>query len=310
MVSKVHRNDVTVSVVNFTPIWGEKSANLDKIIRMVTISAQEGTNIIAFPELALSGFECSEEVHSNRKPCAMHIGNAETIPGPSTEKLAEFARKLNIYIILGMPERNRDNPRLIYDSVAVIGPEGILGKYRKIYLSPPPLWTEQFCFRPGNELPVFETEYGFIGVLICADFWENPELSRILWLKGARLIFNCSALDENPGRKRLVSIVTECRGYESFVYTATANLSGKERTITYCGCSAIAGPDYPRFNRTFAKGKTGEEVITTTLSFEKLEKMWSIIDLRKAHQTKLIADEYSKLSVKDKKAGDSNSRVS
>lgn len=286
---------VTISVVNFNAVWGNKPANLAKIKATVTTASQMGSNIIAFPEMALSGYECGEEARREREPCPMHTEAAETIPGPATEEVAKLARELRVYVIFGMPEREEKEPKAIYNSVAVIGPKGLLGKYRKIHLSPSPIWTDQFCFRRGNELPVFETEYGPVGVQICADFWVFPELSRILWLKGARLIFNCAASAASPGREQFIAQQTGCRGTESLIYTAAANMVGTERTLTYYGRSTIAGPSYPRLNQIFAQGGQQEEIVTATLSFERLHYVWSIVDLKKIHQTKLIANEFKKL---------------
>lgn len=233
---------VTVSAVNFNPVWGDKAANLEKIKRMVTQAAQIGSNIIAFPELALSGYECGEEARRDKKPCAMHVAAAETIPGPSTEEIAKLTKELGVYVLLGMPERDAKDPDVRYISVAVIGPEGILGRYRKIAVAPPPIWTEQLCgFKPGNELPVFETRYGPIGVQICAAFWIIPEYTRILCHKGARIIFNCTGSNVGPGKIERMPQVTSTRGNESFVYAVSANLVGKERTISYYGHSCIAG---------------------------------------------------------------------
>jgi predicted amidohydrolase len=290
-----YEKTVTVSAINFNPIWGEKRANLEKIKTMVTAAAQGGANIIAFPELALSGYECSEDARQEQKPCSMHMEAAETIPGPSTEDMAKLTKETGVYVIFGMPERDKKQPNAIYNSAAVVGPNGVVGKYRKLHLSPSPIWTEQICFNRGNALSIFNTSYGPIGIQICADFWVFPELSRILWLKGARLILNCTATAINPGRDEFIIQGTGCRATENLIYTATSNMVGTERTLTYYGHSNIAGPSYPRLNHVYAQGGMQEEIVTATLSFERLHHLWSIIDIKKMHYTKLIANEYSKL---------------
>ena len=86
----------TLAVVNYQSIWGDKSANLQKMIKTSTTTAQQGNDIIAFPELALSGCESNQQ-GNNYKKCA------ETIPGPATDELADLAKKLQVYIIFGMP---------------------------------------------------------------------------------------------------------------------------------------------------------------------------------------------------------------
>jgi predicted amidohydrolase len=170
---------VSIACVSFTTIWGNKQANLEKIKKYVVEAVSQGNNIVVFPELALSGYECDDG--------CMHHTNAETVPGPSTEEIAALAKKHNVYVVFGLPEKDKKDPNIHYISSAVVGPEGILGAYRKLHLMESP-FTETKCFKPGNDLPIFETKYGPIGIQICYDFWSFPEITRILALKGARII--------------------------------------------------------------------------------------------------------------------------
>lgn len=292
-----YEKGVTVSVVNFNPVWGNKGDNLKKIKNMATTASQLGSNIVAFPELALSGYECGEEARRDLKPCSMHEEAAETIPGPSTEEVTRLAKKLGIYIIFGMPERDEKDLNVRYISAAVVGPEGILGRYRKLCTAPPPMWTEQVCFQRGNEVPVFETKYGPIGLLVCADFWVMPELIRILWLKGARLIFNLTSGMIGPGKAEHFARVTAARAAESSIYVASANLVGMERTLSYHGHSTIAGPAFPLLSHIYAQGEDREEIVTATLSFERLHYQWSLDDLKNQRRihSELIINEFNKL---------------
>ncbi len=289
-----YEKTVTVACINWSGVWGDKAANLDKIKVKVTEASKLGANIIVFPELALSGYECGEEARRDQKPCSMHTEAAETIPGPATEEIAKLTRELDVYVILGMPERDDEDPKVNYNSAAVIGPEGILGSYRKLHLGPPPIWTEKFCFKRGSELMVFETRYGPIGIQICMDFWVVPELSRILYLKGARIIFNAAGSAARPGQIEFMTQQTGCRAAESHVFTASANHVGKERTFSYYGHSTIAGPSFPRMSKIFAQGWDGEDIVCATLSFELLHS-W-VSDLKKEVNWKLIANEYKQLA--------------
>lgn len=296
MIHQKYEKTVTIACVNWSGVWGDKPANLEKIKAKVAEAAKAGVNIISFPELALSGYECGEEPRRDQKPCSMHTEAAETIPGPSTEEIAKLARELGIYVILGMPEQDDKDPKARYNASAIIGPEGILGKYRKIHLSVPPIWTETFCFKPGGDLPVFETKYGPIGVLICKDFWQVPELSRILYLKGARVIFNLAGSGVGPGKSEFLTHITACRAAESLIYTVSSNHVGKERTSSYYGYSTIAGPSYPRVIKIFAQGGGAEEMVCATLSFESLHYWENFIDLKREVNWKLIAREYEQLA--------------
>jgi len=288
-----YEKTVTVTVVNFANTWGNKAANIAKMKQMVGLAAQFGSNIILFPEMSLSGSECGEDVGARTGSCRMHREAAEPIPGPSTLELADLAKKLSIYIIVGMPELNTVDSS-IHNSAAVIGPEGILGKYRKIHVSPPPNFTEQYCIKPGLDLPVFQTKYGPIGVLICADFWYFPELARILWLKGARILFNPSATPGN--RQDLVTWETATRASERLMFTATANMVGMDRTKPCCGYSTIAGPDFPRLPRVFVQCTDKDEMATATLNFERLHYHRNLLGIQKRLALDLVAREYGALA--------------
>ena len=226
--------------------------------------------MLCFPELALTGYECGEEAKKEQKPCAMHTDAAETIPGPSAEEIAKLAKELDIYAIFGMPEKDTKDPNVKYISAAVVGPEGILGSYRKILLASPPL-TEEYCFKPGNELPIFESKkYGPIGVQICADYWMLPAATQLLALKGARIIFNTIGSAAAPGKIDMIRSDTTARAQAIQAYIVSCNHVGTERTISYYGHSTIGGPGFPKFNKAFAQSESIEEIVWATLSFETL----------------------------------------
>ena len=108
-MAKYDHETVSVACVNFHPAWGDKAANLAKMKTFVTDAAKQGNNIIVFPELALSGYECSEDAGGEKKPCRMHTDLAEAIPGPSTNEMSALAKKLDVYVIFGLPEQDKKN---------------------------------------------------------------------------------------------------------------------------------------------------------------------------------------------------------
>ena len=287
---------VTVGAVNWKGEWGNKAANLDKMKAKIREAARLGIDILCFPELALTGYECSEEAGSRQGPCTLHREAAETIPGPSTEEIARLARELDIYVILGMPEREaRDGPAL-YISAAVVGPEGILGSYRKLHLATPPTWTEVYCFRPGTELPAFDTRFGPIGVQICADFWKYPEATRLLTLKGAKIVFVPVGSAASPGKIDMMTHATAAAGFQYVTYVVAANHVGKERTLSYYGHSTIAGPRQPRLCAIYSQGGDDEEIVWATLSLENLALSRKASQVTERGQLGLFDREYRKLT--------------
>jgi len=283
LIQKEYPKVVSIACVNFATVWGNKEANLKKIKGFTEQAAGQGNDLVVFPELALTGYECSEDVAAGG--CSMHRELAETIPGPSTEEIAKIAKETGIYVVFGMPEKSPENPEIRHISAVVIGPEGILGTYRKIHLMASPL-TETKCFTPGDSLPVFETRFGTIGVQICYDFWTFPMLSRVLMLKGARIILNPAASPAGAGKEDFIVHQTCARGTENIVYAATANLTGKERTKLFYGHSIIAGRGW-KMSQIYTESGPEEGIVSASLNLELLENLrrrspideWDRIDI-------------------------------
>ncbi len=161
-------------------------AMLKKHERFVEEAASKGVQMICFQELFFGPYFAAEQ---DRR----WLDFAEPIPGPITERFAELAEKHKMVIILPMFEE--EAPGFYYNTTVVIDTDGeIVGLYRKSHIphQPPGYW-EKFYFRPGNlGYPVFETEYGLVGIYTCYDR-HFPEGARILGLNGAEIVFNPSA---------------------------------------------------------------------------------------------------------------------
>ena len=304
---------VAVGCVNFARA-SSKEGSLARIEANVREAALQGCEIVVFPEGALSGsIDCS--CRFDGSACAGHRELAETVPGPSTDRIAHLAHELDVYVVFGMAERDADDPEVLYNAAAVISPDGILGTYRKVHLGTLPWVTEGITFRPGSSLPLFSTRFGPIGVLIGDDFWLNPEPSRILTLKGARLLVNASGTVKGPGRRDHMVQTSLVRAQENLVYIASAALVGgigridysaghlqDARADCYVGHSLIAGPAFPRFGQILVEAEDCEEVVSATLSFDKLHRWDSVLPLRQWRAgrqlgaSRLIAEEFAALA--------------
>jgi predicted amidohydrolase len=306
---------VTLGVVNFTPVWGDPKQTLAKIEANVVEAAAQGVDIVAFGEEALIGPTACDACRSEAQACEFHLDLAQTVPGPATDHVVDLAREYDLYVVFGLSERDATDHATLYNSVAVVGPEGLLGTYHKIHLGTLPWVTEGIVFKPGDSLPVFPTRFGPIGIQICYDFWFNPELTRILALKGARLVINCCATFKGEGKRDYMVHTTRTRAQENLIYTASANLLGgpghqdysaqhldDERAADYLGHSTIAGPAFPRFSHVYAEAGDTEELVSATLSFEKLHRWQPIFPMREwragrqLEASRLIAEEFTKLA--------------
>jgi len=270
------KEEVTIAVVNFKDRWGDKKANMEEMSRFCKEAEARGASIIAFPELALTGYEVEPEA-------SMHKNLAETIPGPSTEQMAKQASKHRLYTIFGMPERDETDPSRVYNSAVVIGPEGdIVGVYRKAHPWLPEL---AWCTKGSGIYEPIKTEFGPIGVSICYETYIFPEVARILALKGARLLFNLTATPEYEGWNMLPYMLQQvrARAAENLVYVGSPNLVGSELELNFIGNSLITGPNYPSlvFDYAGPGSRTEGELLVAKLDFGKLNEMRQKVPLFK-----------------------------
>lgn len=289
---------VTVGCANFESIPRNRPATLEKLLGVVRSAARQGCDLVIFPELAINTWgECGDCARAHR-PCAWHLEQAETAPGPAADAVERVARELGIHVIYGFEERDADDPSILYNSAALVAPDGLVGTYRKLHLGIP-LETDRFT--PGSSLPVFETRLGPIGIQICYDFYCGPELSRLLCLKGARLLVNPTGRSSLPRASDNLMHATLVRAQENLVYAASANRVGPNGASTWAGGGVIGGPAFPGFGQVRARAGDREELIVATLNYGQLAAWYDWLpwrDWRLGAQlpiTELVAREFEAL---------------
>lgn len=214
-----------VAVAQTEPQLGEKERNLEVCVARLEEAAKQGAALLVLPECAIPGymFDNAEEA----------LPFAEGIPGPSTEILERESRRLGMHVVCGLLERDGD---VMHNTAVFVGPDGLIGVYRKTHL--PFLGVDRFVVA-GDELPIFETPLGRVGLEICYDL-RFPEVTRTLALRGADLIAHPTNF---PVAARLqTEFITRARAAENRVYLLTANRVGKERWGEFCGWSQIVDP--------------------------------------------------------------------
>ncbi len=176
-------NRYRVAAIQYESTLGEKEKNVTDLLRLVEEAAQHEARLIVVPEMATTGY-CWE----SRAEIAPHV---EPIPGPTTDRFQQLAASYGCLIAISLPEVDLAT-NVYYNSMALIGPEGVIGTYRKIhsYISEP-RWA-----RDGDlGMPVWETPLGRLAGLICMDA-EYFETARILALHHADvLLFPTNWLD-------------------------------------------------------------------------------------------------------------------
>lgn len=252
--------------------------NLNDYLGMIDRACQEHRpDFVLLPELFTTPYWCG--AHDSR-----FFEWAETIPGQTTERLAEKAREYGCYIVASIFEKVV--PGEYYDSAALIGPDGnlVMGVlpngdpmkcYRKTHVATLHAHTtrtdEKFYFRPGQGFPIFHTKFGPIGILICYDR-SFPEAWRSLVLQGAELIL----IPVVSYGFRLKAFVTELqiRALENLVFCAAANRGGPEAVgfeVTCFGSSVAIDPR----GEIIAKGSdnTGPEIVVAHMDLAEVEKV-------------------------------------
>ena len=309
---------VTIAAANFAPIYGDAKATLEKMVAGVEEAAAQGADLVVFPENALVGCQSCSACRAQGSACDDCVARAETVPGPASEQLGRLARDRDLYVVFGLPERDADDPRRLYNAAAMVGPEGLLGTYRKVHLGEPPWVTEGITFTPGDRLPLFPTRFGPVGIQICYDFWFNPELSRILALKGARMILAPVGSFDAPDRSAGMRATALARAQENLVHVVVSNAVGGQgspdqayagralveapRPNYYAGHSLIAGPAFPRFGVVLAEAGAREELIVATVNLRQQARFETIFDYRRwrrerlASASRLVAEEFAALA--------------
>ena len=209
---------------------GDKKHNLKLMEEKIRQAKEKGAKLIVFPELALTGYMCQD----------LFYEVAEPVPGPATNQLQKIAESEKIFVVFGVPERSLRAQALLYNTAVLIGPNGILGKYRKIHLPSHSVFDEKRYFRPGCEIPIFRTEIGNLGLIVCYDLFF-PEITRILKLKGAQLVVCISA---SPAvRRGFFETFLSARAMENTIFIVYTNLVGTEDGLQFWGGSRIIAPN-------------------------------------------------------------------
>ncbi len=209
---------MNISIIQFTPVFGDIDKNIEQISQL--IEGTESTSLIVLPELASTGYKFKD---GDEAIALSERANSSKF----LNFLSDVTSRKGCYIVAGFNEREGE---VLYNSSVLMGPTGIVGIYRKLHL----FLDEKDIFEPGNMgLPVFDTEIGKIGMLICFD-WMFPEAWRALSLKGASII-------AHPSNLVLPFCQSVIPSYSLInrIFIATANRIGTEKELTFTGKSII-----------------------------------------------------------------------
>ena len=228
---------------------GSREANLDAIEAGLREAARNGARLVLLQELHNGPYFCQHE-------SVAEFDRAESIPGPSTQRIGALAAELKLVIVASLFERRAAG---LYHNTAVVFDctNEICGKYRKMHIPDDPAFYEKFYFTPGDlGFAPIATSVGKLGVLVCWDQWY-PEAARLMALAGADLLLYPTAIgwdpadrDDEKARQRDAWITVQ-RGHAvaNGLPVLACNRFGFEaapgtgdRGLQFWGSSFIAGP--------------------------------------------------------------------
>jgi beta-ureidopropionase len=214
--------------------------NVGRAAELIRKAGGEGAEIVALSELATSIYFCYE---MNRD----YFDLAETVPGPSTERISAAAAEADCYVVFPLYERAKDGQ--LYNSAVFIDRRGeIVGVYRKNLI---PIMkfegvegVEKFYFRPGNlGYPVFDTDLGVkVGITICYER-HFPEGPRSLALAGADVIFVPTA---TPAGQHVWDLELRAMAVANLLWVAGINRLGPDQggsDMEFFGSSLVSAPN-------------------------------------------------------------------
>lgn len=224
------------------PCLEDKQTNLDMACEKITQLAKAGAQVIALQELFTTHYFPQTE---NAKWFEL----AESIPGPTLQKISSLARDHKVVVTGSIFEARI--PGIYHNTSFVIDDRGVnLGIYRKLHIPDDPCFYEKFYFVPGDlGVRTFATRYGKISTLICWDQWF-PEAARIAALQGAQILIYPTAIgwadseDESMRGAQLDAWMTVQRAHAitNGVYLCAVNRVGREGGLRFWGNSFVTDP--------------------------------------------------------------------
>ena len=169
---------------------GGAEENLALIETRVAEAAKSGAKLVLLQELHNGPYFCQHELVDE-------FDLAETIPGPSTERLGKLAKQHGVVLVSSLFEKRATG--LYHNTAVVFDADGsTAGRYRKMHIPDDPGFYEKFYFTPGDiGFEPIDTSVGRLGVLVCWDQWY-PEGARLMALAGAELLLYPTAIGWDP----------------------------------------------------------------------------------------------------------------
>ena len=214
--------------------------NLRTCMDMIRSAAQNGADMVIFPEMNLTGYVTDYRVSSFSRP----------VDSLLVDTLSRLTDELNLAVMAGLAEKAGGH---IYGTHLVFVPRSPYGSYRKLHIAP----NEQGVFSPGASIPLFKHAGVRFGIQLCYDA-HFPELSTAMALDGADLLFFPHASPRGTDRDKFRSWMRHlpARAFDNGVFVAAVNQTGDNGAgLKFPGLSLAIGPDGRLISRAFSREK-------------------------------------------------------
>ncbi len=241
-----------------------REAMFDKHLPLIEEAGKRGVQILSLQEVFNGPYFCPSQ------DSKWH-DIAEEVPGPTVQRLAVYAKKYQMAMVI--PVYEREMAGMYYNTAAVIDADGtFLGKYRKNHIPHTNGFWEKFFFKPGNlGYPTFQTRYARIGVYICYDR-HFPEGARLLGLNGAEIVFNPSATVAGLSQY-LWKLEQPAHAVANGYFIAASNRVGTEAPWNI---GRFYGSSYfcdPRGNFLATASEDKDELVTAEMDLDMIEEV-------------------------------------
>lgn len=217
-----------LGLVQMDAILGDVEANLERALAYVQEARGKNVDILCFPELFSTGY--NPALLGDR-----YYALAEPVSGPTIQRLSRAAQENGLHIIAPII-LEKAAPGVIQNAAVVIDGNGqVLGSFSKVHL----ILSERLYFRAGDEVPVFDTDFGKLGIMICYDA-GFPEVARLLALQGAEVILAPCAFRKPD--KLMWDLYFRARALENTLFVAATNRVGHEGDLHLFGSAVVSNP--------------------------------------------------------------------
>ncbi len=243
-----------IALAQINPTVGDLEGNVSKIIDYLQRAKRVDADLIAFPELAVTGYPPEDLLLKSQ----FIDDNLQAL-----KRIQESVS--DITAIIGFVDRKND----IYNAAALIHNKEIIDVYHKVYLPNYGVFDEYRYFRAGVRYPIYRIGDAWIGINICEDIWYPEGPAQIQSLAGAELILNINASPYHIGKGRLREEMLSTRAFENRVILAYLNIVGGQDELVFDGHSLILDQE----GNVIIRGKQFEEdLIIADLNFEGMMK--------------------------------------